>query len=233
MPNPIKISSKNPYRISASKKGLTIGKWAISHLVPKSTPIQEQLNYSRKRLLKLGMEWRKLRKSNIQETPEGHRIQIEFYRFAQSYSEAHWKLCMQRIKSGKGNLDKMTKEILTTEKDFSHFWEMYNQLKNEGQTKSTNPLEQHVERIENELAETRKEYTQTENQFGVKSWQAKKSLLNHLSKYSQYLQAQSKYLDSLMRAHPESRPMLRVRIREIEEELKQALRRKQYLQDEL
>ena len=98
---------KKPHTISASKKGLIIGKWAVSHIFPKKSLLEENFHHTKKLMKKTTREWQKIKKNHLENTSQGREVLIIFYRQAAQYSEMYWKLCQQKISLGKGNKEKI------------------------------------------------------------------------------------------------------------------------------
>jgi hypothetical protein len=232
MPRPIKISEKNPYTISSSKKGLTIGKWAVSHIIPKKSFLEEDFSRTRKMMKKTTREWQKIKKEHLEHTPQGREVLTIFYRQASLYSEMYWKLCQQKIKLGKGNKRKLHSEMDQARKDFNYFWKEHRRYKGVNE-KPTSYLEEQLDRLRTRLEKSREEVHTAEREYGEKSWHVRSALINHLETLNQYLRRESEHMRSLMKQFPEHKEILKPQIEHVEEEFKKTSQRIRIVKDSL
>ncbi|MBT4870822.1 MAG: hypothetical protein HON47_04565 [Candidatus Diapherotrites archaeon] len=232
MSRPIKISEKTPYTISSSKKGLTVGKWAVSHLLPKKSFLEEDFYRTKKMMKKTTREWQKIKKEHLEHTPQGREVLTIFYRQAALYSEMYWKLCQQKIRLGKGNKSKLRSEMDQAKKDFNYFWEEHRKYKGVNE-KSTNYLEEQLDRLRTRLEKSRGEVHTAEREYGEKSWHVRKALVTHLETLNQYLKRESEHMRSLMQQFPEHKDILDPQIERVEEEFKKTTKRIQIVKDSL
>jgi hypothetical protein len=232
MPKPIQISDKNPHTISASMKGLTIGKWMTTHLLPKATPVDEIYSQSKKNMKKIATEWRKIRKKEIEHSPTGQKILLEFYRMAANYSEAYWKLCNQSLVQGRGKKSELLKQRDQARKDFNYFSSKYLFMKERGK-KSAGPLEKKLDALEIKVTKTRKQFEEMVKTKGKDNWHTKNVLLEHLETLQEYLSAEAENLARIKEEHPEFLETIKANTEIIDREFKENTRLIKSLREQL
>jgi len=232
MPNPIKVSSKTPFTISSSKKGLTIGKWMASHLLPRTTPIEEIYSQSKKNMKKIATEWRQIRKKETEHTPKGQKTIMEFYRLATNYSEAYWKLCNQTLARGRGNKKDLQEQKEQARKDFNYFSNKYLFMK-EQRNRKISPTERRLDNLQQKVTKTRENFEEMVRTKGRDDWHTKKVLLTHLETLQEYLGAEAQNLARLKEEHPEFSETIKANSELIDREFKENSRLIKNLQDQL
>ena len=232
MSRPIKISEKKPHTISASKKGLIIGKWAVSHIFPKKSLLEENFHHTKKLMKKTTREWQKIKKNHLENTSQGREVLIIFYRQAAQYSEMYWKLCQQKISLGKGNKEKLKNEMDQAKRDFDYFWKEHRKYKGVHEH-PTNYIEKQVERFSKKLEESREEVHSAEREYGEKSWHVRKALVKHLTNMRDYISVESKHMRFLTTQYPEHKDILKPQIHSLEEEFKNITKRLKTIKDSL
>jgi hypothetical protein len=245
---PIKVSSKNPHTISVSKKGMTVGKWMTNYLLPKKTPLEEEFSQTKKRLKKLGKEWKKLKPKKLEKSPQGQMLLREFYRNAVNYTETYWKICDHKILTGNKSR-KLKKSRDQAKKDFDYFFDEYQKYKHpeeyikelEKKAKSKRKvkirkktdLEIVAERSAKKLEESRKDVFKTEKEFGKESWHAKRSLLKYVQNRASFSKAEANRLYEIRPASPQMKEMITNRLAELDKEFKEMSKATQRLKDGL
>ena len=208
MPKPIKLDSKNPFTISVSKHGMSIGKWMVDHITPKKSALEEELHHSKKQLKKFGKNWNLLKEAHLENSPGGTEVLIEFYKQAANYSEICWKIYNHKQKQQKGNQKKIAQEIKKAEKDFNYFWGEHIKYKNLKLKNKETPLEKQVDLAIEKVNQSRDELFETQKHYGEKSWHAKKALLTHLENISSFIQIDSANKRNLIERFPRQKDLL-------------------------
>lgn len=225
MPKTIQISDKKPLSITISKKKMIIGKWATTFFLPEKTPIEKKYELSKKRIKEIRENWEKIKKKNLQKTPEGIRTLTEFYKQATNHSELYWKICCEKMSKEKGKNEKLENEMKKAEKDFNYFWKEYEKYKNIGKKKPLTVSEQKVKQALIKVRQSKQEVQQIEKTYGKKSWQVKYKTIEYFENLKEYLSAESANLRNTIEKFPENKKILLQSIDIIEQEFKKTTKR--------
>jgi|GEM_PF-4450921 len=230
-PKPIKLCEKEPFLISASPKGLVVGKYMTSHLNPKPTPTQKMFLDVEAKLKILGKQWRNIKRNQTEDNSHGRKVMIDFFREATNYTELKWKSLQERLSQKGANKAKIIEEIGQAEADFNYFWERHRKLITPKRKKE--PKEIEIEKAERKLDKSREELKRMQKEYGAQSWQAKKALLDHLQNFKTYLYQESEHLNSLIKNNPDLAKDIKETLNTIESNFKKLAQRIAYLKESL
>ncbi len=227
----IRISEKKPFVISASPKGLVIGKYMSAYLNPKPTNTKKMFLEVEAKLNILGKQMRNIKRNQTEENPYGRRVMIQFFKEAANYTELKWKMLQEKINKEGANKEKIMEEIKQAESDFNYFWSKHRLLMPKKEQKK--PQEIKVKKAEQKLDESREKLKRIQKEYGAQSWQAQKALLEHLENFKTFLYKEADYLNLLIAENPKLSRDIKTSLNTIETNFKKIAKRIAFLRERL